>query len=154
MKKKIYVFSFIFFVLDLISKLLIIKSDVHQTVINNFLYIKKVTNTGAAFSIFSGATAIFILIAIVVLIYIFKEFINKVDTKLELIGISMLIGGVLGNLIDRIVYGKVVDFISFKFGSYYFPVFNLADTFIVLGVAFIIINSIRSSKDGNKSSRK
>ena len=63
----------------------------------------------------------------------------------------MLIGGIIGNLFDRIVYGKVIDFLSFKFGTYSFPVFNLADTFICIGIFLLIVDFLRGDLNGNKS---
>ena len=107
-----------------------------------------VTNTGAAFSIFSGGSVLFILIAIGVLFYIDRFIVTDVDHFLY---ISLIIGGILGNLVDRLLYGEVLDFLSFRFGSYYFPIFNLADTFICVGVFLLIIDYIRSDKNGNKS---
>ena len=68
-----------------------------------------------------------------------------------MIGISMLIGGILGNLFDRVFYGKVIDFLSFNIFGFMFPVFNLADTFICVGVGLLIIEFLRGDRDGNKS---
>ena len=150
MKKKVYLFSIVFFVIDLLSKLFITNVNITMPykVINSFFYIDKVSNTGAAFSILSGATIIFIIIGVVVLFYIDKYLIKDTENYIYL---SMLIGGIIGNLFDRIVYGEVIDFLSFRFGSYYFPIFNLADVFICTGVFLLIIDYIRSDKNGNKS---
>lgn len=151
MRRKVYAVSLIFFLFDLISKIIILNTSNSFQVIKNFFYIDKVTNTGAAFSIFSGATFAFIIIAVLVLIYINKSVISDMKTKLGFIGISMVIGGIFGNLFDRIFYGKVIDFLSFRFGLYYFPVFNLADTFICIGILFVIIDFIRGGKNANSS---
>ena len=152
MKKKVYLSSLIFVIIDLISKIIIMsfyKDSI--TVIDKFFYIEKATNTGAAFSILTGGRILFIIIAILVLFYICKYMIKDVNNKTEVISISMLIGGIIGNLIDRVVYGKVIDFLSLRFGSYNFPVFNLADVFITVGIFILLISSIRGGKDGNKS---
>lgn len=117
-------------------------------IINNFFYIDLTTNTGAAFSIFSGWSFLFILIAIGVLFYIDRFIVTDISHFLY---ISPIIGGIIGNLFDRVAYGKVIDFLSFKIGSYYFPIFNLADTFICVGVFLLITDYIRSDKNGNKS---
>ena len=61
----------------------------------------------------------------------------------------MLFGGILGNLIDRVIFGYVIDFIGFEIGSYEFPIFNIADIAIVIGAVFIIIGS-----DKNENSSK
>lgn len=150
MRKKVYIYSFIFFLIDFISKIVIanIHIDMPYKIINNFFYIDMVTNKGAAFSIFSGWSALFILIAIGVLFYIDRFIVTDASHFLYL---SLIIGGILGNLIDRLLYGEVLDFLSFRFGSYYFPIFNLADTFICIGVFLLIIEYYRSGKNGNKS---
>ena len=149
MRKKVYVFSFIFFLIDLISKIIITNININMPykVINNFFYIDMVTNKGAAFSILSGWSIIFIIIAIVVLFYIDRFIVTDTDHFLYL---SLIIGGIFGNLIDRLLYGEVLDFLSFKFGSFYFPIFNFADVFICVGVFLLIIKYYRSGKNGNK----
>ncbi len=153
MKKKVYLLSFIFFIIDLISKIYITntKLSMPYKVIKNFFYIDRVTNTGGAFSLFMGETVLLIIVAILVLIYIDRRVIDDIKTKLECIGISMTIGGIFGNLLDRVIYGKVTDFLSFKFGSYNFPVFNLADTFICIGILLLLIEYIITYKRGEKN---
>ena len=152
MKKKLYIYSIIFFLIDFISKQIIIKKEalLPKKIIPNFFKIDKVTNTGAAFSILDGHIIIFILIALFVLIYLYKYLSNKALTKLETISYSLLIGGILGNLLDRIIYQKVIDFLSFKIINYNFPVFNLADSFIVISIILILIIEI----GGNHENRK
>jgi len=75
------------------------------------------------------------------LIYYLKKNFNQ--DKLNKIAFSLVIGGSIGNLIDRIVRGYVVDFIDFKIFGYNFPIFNLADTFITIGVIILIIIAFR-----------
>ncbi len=154
MKKKIYIISIICFICDLISKLLMLKLDKTITVIPKFFYLVLVKNTGAAFSSFEGFTLFFIVIAIVVLFYIIK-YINKNKLSLlEEISYSLLIGGILGNLFDRIVYNEVIDFLSFNFFGYSFPVFNLADVFICSGAFLMFIYIIREGKHEVSSRNK
>lgn len=156
MKKKVYVLSLIFFLIDLISKLIILKIEniLPITVIKNFFYLNKVTNEGAAFSSFTGYQIILILIAIVVLIYIHKSVLKDIKTNLGAISISLLVGGILGNLFDRIVYNKVIDFLSFNIFGYMFPIFNIADTFICIGVLLLLIDYIRGEKNETRSNKK
>ena len=59
----------------------------------------------------------------------------------------MIIGGIIGNLLDRIMYHGVIDYLSFQFGSYYFPIFNFADIGITLGVLLLIINTYLMGSD-------
>jgi len=156
MKKKVYVLSLIFFLIDLISKLIILKIEniLPITVIKNFFYLNKVTNEGAAFSSFTGYQIILILIAIVALIYIHKSVLKDIKTNLGAISISLLVGGILGNLFDRIVYNKVIDFLSFNIFGYMFPIFNIADTFICIGVLLLLIDYIRGEKNETRSNKK
>ena len=106
--------------------------------IPDFLYFAYVRNTGGAWSILSNATWVLTIISIVsvvvISIYIFKKKVNMFN----LIACSMIVAGGLGNLFDRIIYGAVIDFIeSFPFG-YAFPIFNVADIFVVIGAIIII----------------
>lgn len=156
MKKKVYVLSLIFFLIDLISKLIILKIEniLPITVIKNFFYLNKVTNEGAAFSSFTGYQIVLILIAIVALIYIHKSVLKDIKTNLGTISISLLVGGILGNLFDRIVYNKVIDFLSFNIFGYMFPIFNIADTFICIGVLLLLIDYIRGEKNETRGNKK
>lgn len=152
MKKKVTLFSLIFFIIDLISKILVINYLNKEIVlIPSFLSFNKVSNEGAAFSILTGGRIFFILLAVIVIIYIYKYMLKNIDSKIELFSYSLLLGGILGNLFDRIVYGKVIDFISFKIFGYYFPVFNLADSMIVIGTISLIIYLIKGDKDEIRS---
>lgn len=141
--------------LDLISKILILtfEGNLPISLIDNILTIDKVINYGAAFSLFQGGRIILIIIAIIVLYYINKSFIKEVTTNKSLISLSMLTGGIIGNLFDRVVYGKVIDFINVDIFGYKFPVFNLADTFICIGIILLIIEEIveKGEENGNRS---
>lgn len=151
MKKKVYLISFILLVIDFFSKLIIKTNNINTTIIPDFFSISYVKNTGAAFSIFEGYSIIFIIIAILAIIYIDKKFIKERLNKLQMILFALLVGGILGNLLDRIIYGYVIDFLSFKIGNYYFPIFNIADICIILGVCLLIIDIVRGEKNDNKS---
>lgn len=153
--KKIYILSFVFFLIDLISKLLILsfEKNLPITIINNFFCLEKVTNKGAAFSMLTGYGIVLIIIAIFVIIYIHKFIIKDIKTKLGFFSLSMLIGGIIGNLFDRIVYGEVIDFLSFDIFGYNFPIFNLADTFICTGVLLLIIDYMKGEKNENRSKK-
>lgn len=133
-------------VLDQIIKI-IVSSLMHLydsiNVINNFLSITYVRNNGAAWSILSGNRWLLITISVVALIFIYLYFIKgKNLTKLEIISYGLLIGGTLGNLFDRVIYGYVIDYLDFRIFTYNFPVFNLADICIVIGITLICISLI------------
>ena len=146
--------SIIFLIIDQISKLLVIKLiDINHSIvlIKNFFYLTYTHNTGAAFSILTGQRIFLILIAIVILAVLFNYLRKtKVEGKIDKLAFSLIIGGSLGNLIDRIVRGYVIDFIDTKIFGYNFPVFNLADTFIVVGVFLLLITlSRKEGKNDN-----
>ncbi len=145
--KNIFIFGFLILIVDQIVKIVISnKMILNQTyvVIKNFFSISLVHNTGAAFSILNDSTIILIIIgvfALIGLIFYIKK-IESID-NIDIFAYSLLIGGIVGNLIDRIIYGYVIDYLSFKFGSYYFPIFNFADICIVISVLIIIIKMIK-----------
>ena len=149
------IISIILLCIDQISKLLVVnlltKTD-SITIIKNFFYLTYINNDGAAFSILVGKRIFLILIAVLVIVmlirYIKK---NNIQNKLELVSISLIIGGSLGNLMDRVVRGYVIDFLDFKIFNYNFPIFNLADTFIVIGVFLLLLKEIR--KENNLDTR-
>lgn len=149
------IISIILLCIDQISKLLVVnlltKTD-SITIIKNFFYLTYINNDGAAFSILVGKRIFLILIAVLVIVmlirYIKK---NNIQNKLELVSISLIIGGSLGNLMDRVVRGYVIDFLDFKLFNYNFPIFNLADTFIVIGLFLLLLKEIR--KENNLDSR-
>lgn len=107
------------------------------TVISGFLELEYVENTGAAFSLFEGRTQILsVFSALVLVVGIYLLFARKIKSKVMLTSVVMIMGGGLGNLIDRIIYHFVVDYIKVLFID--FPVFNFADCFITVG-EFILI---------------
>lgn len=111
------------------------------TIIKNFFFITHVKNSGAAWGFLSDKAwgiSILTLISIVVSAFlIYLIYINQFRVFRNLIAI--ILGGSIGNLIDRMRYNYVVDFLSFKFGEYYFPVFNIADISIVIGGILIVL---------------
>jgi signal peptidase II len=80
--------------------------------------------------------------------------IPKITTNMEYISISMIIGGTLGNLFDRVYHNYVIDFISLNIFGYNFPVFNFADILITCGAIILIIILIRSDKSANNRGQK
>jgi len=139
----ILILSLIFLIVDQISKILVVKFlDLNSvTVIKNFFYLTYTNNTGAAFSILTDKRIFLVLVGIIIiilLIYYLKK--HQIKNTINKISFALVIGGSLGNLIDRIIRGSVVDFIDIKIFSYNFPIFNLADTFITIGVLLLLIN--------------
>ena len=149
-KKKEMIFYLLTFLVimigDQLSKLLVSSAMIlgqSQTIIENFFYYTYSHNQGGAWGILSGHVALFILIGIAAfaaMIYYFMK--TSQDQKLMRYGIVLLFSGALGNFIDRVVLGYVRDFINFIILGYDFPVFNIADIAIVLGVCLIIVEII------------
>ena len=105
-------------------------------VINKFLYLTYVTNTGTAFGLFKGVNAVFVFISFAVLIFIFYFMMQiQENDRLMQLSLGLLLAGTLGNLIDRLAYGHVIDFIDFRF----WPVFNVADSAVSVSIIILII---------------
>lgn len=143
----IIILSIIFIIIDQLSKIIVVNNLTNNKsieVIKSFFYLTYTNNKGAAFSILTGRRILLILVALIVigvLIYYVRK--NKIEGKVNKIALSLVIGGSIGNLIDRILRGAVIDFIDVKIFGYNFPIFNLADTFIVIGVFLLIIEMFR-----------
>ena len=140
-KKNIIIFSTALFIvfLDQITKFLIKQNfQLNQSIpiIKNILHLTYITNTGSAFGLFKGLNVFFILFSIIVIILIFY-YLNKTkeNEKALLFAIGLLLGGTIGNLIDRVFYGVVTDFIDFRI----WPVFNLADSAVSISVILLIV---------------
>lgn len=150
----IIILSIIFLIIDQITKILVVNSLVpgeNIEIIKNIFSIIYTNNTGAAFSILLGKRIFLIVVAVLiigVLLYYIKR--NKIEKKIDIIALSFVIGGSLGNLIDRIVRGYVIDFISIKIGNYNFPIFNVADALIVVGVILLLLGAKGGNKHDNR----
>lgn len=109
-------------------------------------------NTGAAFSFLSDAGGmqrwLFTIIAIAASVWIIWLLRRHVTQLLFALALSMILGGALGNLIDRIAYGYVVDFLQFHWDEHYFPAFNLADSAITCGAMLLILDSFKEKRHG------
>ena len=148
--KKITIFSLLIIILDQIIKFVVIQNmELYSSIIiiKNFFNITYVQNIGAAFSILSGNVVFLSLISLIVLVAIYiylskKKSFNKIQT----ITYSMLIGGIVGNMIDRIFRGFVIDYLDFSILKYNFPVFNFADICIVVSAIILLIFSSKEEK--------
>ena len=109
----------------------------------SFIHIR---NTGSAFGLLSNQTFLIIVISIAALLFIllFLRYLSPATT-LSIVSIGLLMGGALGNLIDRLRFGSVTDFIYFRlWGNFHWPAFNIADASIVVGVCLLIYSFYRS----------
>lgn len=149
------IISLLVIIIDIISKLLVSNNMLLNgsiTIIPNFFYLTYAHNYGGAWSIFNNSTLAITIISFIIIIgiiyYLLK---NKVTKKIEVVGYSLLLGGAIGNLIDRVMNGYVIDFFDFYILGYDYPIFNIADIGIVIGIVLLMVSMILEVyKDDNK----
>ncbi len=140
MYKKLIIFGIIFLLIDQLSKGLIsLYMNLNESFkLTNFLSITYVHNIGAAFSILKGARWLFIILGIIALNVIYIFFIkDKKLNNFEIIIYALMLSGIIGNIIDRVLYGYVIDFIDITLFN--FAIFNFADSFIVISVILLVV---------------
>jgi signal peptidase II len=119
-------------------------------VIDGFFSLTYIRNTGAAFGILAGSAAAFRLPFLLLFSALAIGFMVMMLRRLPerekglITALSLILGGAIGNLIDRVVYGEVIDFLDFYWGSYHWPAFNVADSCITIGVAITIFYMIKA----------
>lgn len=149
--KVIWFISLICIMFDQFIKLLINNSiDLYEqiVIIKDFFYLTNVRNYGAAWSILSGSRVVLILITLVIIFGLYFFFIKKEKLNLpEKIIYGLLYGGIIGNLLDRIFRGYVIDYLDFLILGYNYPVFNLADILIVISMLSLIFFIIKGDKN-------
>lgn len=137
---------------DFLTKQLVIHSLVENqsvSLIQNFFSLTYVKNTGIAFSFLEGKLTFIIGMSFLVLFFLFFYLKKKKSNWIEVLCYGMLIGGAIGNLVDRIVYGYVIDFFDFTLFRYQFPIFNVADMCIVIGIFGLLFVSFFENKIGD-----
>jgi signal peptidase II len=139
--------AFVLFLIDQGTKYLIAsRLELYEQipVIGDFFLITSSRNRGAAFGILQDQLWFFIIVTIIVVggIVWYLRKVSKEGRKLLPTALALVLGGALGNFIDRLIMGEVVDFLQFNFGSYTFPIFNIADSCIVIGVGLIILDTL------------
>jgi len=129
-------------------------------VIPGFFNLVHVRNTGGAFGIFGGrggglASILFVVVSVVaigsILFFFFKA---KEEEKTLSISLSLILSGALGNLIDRVQYGEVVDFLDFHLRAYHWPAFNIADSAICVGIGLMALELFVRDSRKSKSQRR
>ncbi|MBM7644289.1 signal peptidase II [Scopulibacillus daqui] len=153
-----YGLAVIVLMIDQLSKWLIVKNmyiGESFQIIPKFLYLTSVRNTGAAWSILQGKMAFFFIVTIIVLIVV-VYYMQKIGRVRPLLGIALalIIGGTLGNFIDRLFRGEVVDFIHVYIFTYSFPTFNVADSMLVIGVILVFIYMFLEEKKEKRHGKK
>jgi signal peptidase II len=127
-------------ILDQITKLLAAQITEPISVLGSWFTLTLAFNTGGAFSILTGNTVLLGLVNIVVFCAIFYYNMFKKLSRLEYVSFALIAGGALGNAIDRLFYGWVVDFLAIG----WWPIFNIADSAIVVGVCLLVVYEVRS----------
>jgi signal peptidase II len=146
-----YIIAFLVILLDQVTKWLVVKKmnlGESITVIEDFLYITSHRNRGAAWGILQGQMWFFYIITVIVIFGIIY-YIQKYAKGKILLGLSLglMLGGAIGNFIDRVVRKEVVDFVNTIIFSYDFPVFNVADSSLVVGVGLLMLQMLREERE-------
>ncbi len=137
--------------LDQLSKLALLQHfrevgcSRHQETINSFLDLVLTCNTGVSFGLLNhtGVNSLIFSLAAAVIIVVLVCWLGRVRATFLAVAIGLIIGGAIGNVVDRLRFGAVIDFLYFHAGSWYWPAFNLADSAICLGVAAMLLDGLR-----------
>ncbi|MDH3871686.1 MAG: signal peptidase II [Gammaproteobacteria bacterium] len=145
--------SGVIIVLDQCTKLLAeARLSLHNPVeVMPYFALRKAYNTGAAFSLFHDGSgwqrwffiALAVLVIGVLVVWLRQIAANQARTALAL---ALILGGAAGNLIDRVVYGHVIDFIDVYYGSWHWPTFNIADSAITVGACLLVLDALLTRK--------
>ncbi|MDD5364433.1 MAG: signal peptidase II [Gallionellaceae bacterium] len=137
-------------VLDQVTKLAVMaKLAPYQDVVplTGFFNLVHVHNTGAAFSLFAdqpGWQRGFFIVLALAAAAVILDLLRKVNGRAQFcVALALILGGALGNVIDRVLYGHVIDFLDFHVGAWHWPAFNVADSGITLGAALLILDAFR-----------
>ena len=133
--------------LDQITKQLFWRNGQNYDIIDGYFHITLVKNAGAAFGMFQGGRLFFIIasIAAVVLISVVALRLPRGE-NLRRLWLGMILGGAIGNLVDRVLHGEVIDFLQIGFRGHYWPVFNVADMAVTIGAALLVLFAMRPSR--------
>jgi len=141
-----FLVAIVVFILDQVTKYLI-KSYVgpfEVIRIFSFLNIIYAENTSSAFGLFKSlGNSFFVIVAIVAMVTVSVLIVKDKANRLVF---SFILGGALGNVADRIIHGYVVDFLDFYVGNYHWPAFNVADSFLTIGIALLVIKTVFYAK--------
>lgn len=141
--------SLIVILFDQLTKIAVTKVFAYATphVVTPFFNFLLIFNRGAAFSFLSSASGwqrwaftVLGVVAACVIVYLLKRHGNQ---RLFCTALSLIMGGALGNVIDRLVHGRVIDFLDFHVGNWHWPAFNLADSAIVVGAMLLVLDELR-----------
>jgi signal peptidase II len=134
-------------ILDIITKVIIVNKVGYHEVIKvlPFINIVHIKNKGAAFGMFAGLGNVFFITVSIIAILFILYYLKAVQKRMEIISLSLVLGGAVGNLIDRIKVGEVTDFIDFYVNSWHWPSFNVADSALTVGIILFLWANIFGS---------
>ena len=153
---KVLFVSAILVLADQVSKTIVVRTmSLYESVpvIENFFHFTYITNDGMAFGIdFPFGYFIFSLVSTLLTLFLFWYLWTvRNDSLVIRLGLAMIIAGAVGNLIDRLMLGEVIDFLDFMIGNFHWYVFNLADSYVTVGMVLILTDSIFLEKKREKS---
>jgi len=152
---KVLFVSAILVLADQVSKAIVVRTmSLYESVpvIENFFHFTYITNDGMAFGIdFPFGYFIFSLVSALLTLFLFWYLWTvRNDSLVIRLGLAMIIAGAVGNLIDRLMLGEVIDFLDFMIGNFHWYVFNLADSYVTVGMVLILTDSIFLEKKREK----
>lgn len=153
-----YLIALVIIIVDQLTKWLVVRyMEIGENIpiIHNFLYLSSHRNRGAAWGILEGQMYFFYIITVGVVIglIVYLQKLPKDQPWMKL-ALSLMLGGAIGNFIDRVLHQEVIDFINTFIFTYDFPIFNVADSALVIGVGIILILTILEGKKEKELSKK
>ncbi|UAL49098.1 signal peptidase II [Sutcliffiella horikoshii] len=153
-----YLIALVIIIVDQLTKWLVVRyMEIGENIpiIHNFLYLSSHRNSGAAWGILEGQMYFFYIITVGVVIglIVYLQKLPKDQPWMKL-ALSLMLGGAIGNFIDRVLHQEVIDFINTFIFTYDFPIFNVADSALVIGVGIILILTILEGKKEKELSKK
>ena len=157
MNKKMFSIAVIVLLIDQITKALVASKlvvDQSVVVIKKFFYLTYTYNYGGAWSILNDHSIMLVIISFIALVILFRFMFLFKNNLRNSIAFGLIVGGTCGNLLDRLIYGYVRDFLNFYIFKYNYPVFNIADICIVGGIILLIFAIIKGEDRHAVSSKK
>ncbi|HEX5132495.1 MAG TPA: signal peptidase II [Candidatus Krumholzibacteria bacterium] len=131
--------------LDQLTKQILWRNGQNYDIIDGYLHITLLKNAGAAFGMFQGGRVFFVVASVIAIALItYVGYRLPGGDRYRRMWLGLILGGALGNLIDRIIYGEVIDFLQIGFNGHYWPVFNVADMAVSIGAALLVLFAIRT----------
>lgn len=141
-------------VLDQITKHVVWRNGQNYDIIDGYLHITLVKNAGAAFGLLQGGRVFFIIASVIAAVFIVYAAAKMPrEQSLKRFYLAIILGGAIGNLIDRVLAGEVIDFIRIGIAGHYWPVFNVADMGVSIGAVLLLIGLLRAQREDDDLAR-